>query len=181
MATQDNAFFVGVTGILVDTTGSSPWFQVICDVVEESAHGNRSPFREFLMTHSDTPQVSVILCSRDRSEQVSLCLERFDMSELVKLSGELVLVDSASSDNTREVFDRFKAQNPDADVHCCRNCEFDDPGSYNECRETQAERVLEKDRSNFCDYFAFKQGASGRPASGASPGSKHNPLDDLFK
>jgi hypothetical protein len=69
----------------------------------------------------------------------------------------------------------------DADVHCCCNCEFYDPGSYNECRETQAERVLEKDRSNFCDYFAFRQGTSGRPASGASPGSKHNPLDNLFK
>jgi len=69
------------------------------------------------MTHNETPQVSVILCSRDRSEQVSRCLEHFDMSELVKLNGELVLVDNASSDNTGEVFDRFQAQNPDANVH----------------------------------------------------------------
>jgi len=69
----------------------------------------------------------------------------------------------------------------DADVHCCRNCEFYDPGSYNECRETQAERVLEKDRSNFCDYFAFKQGIRGIRASGSAAGLKSNPLDDLFK
>jgi hypothetical protein len=69
----------------------------------------------------------------------------------------------------------------DADVHCCCNCEFYDVSSYNECRETQAERVLEKDRSNFCDYFAFKQGSSGRAVSGALNGSKNNPLDDLFK
>lgn len=70
------------------------------------------------MTPDDKPQVSVILCSRDRSEQVSLCLDRFDISELVKLNGELLLVDNASSDSTREVFERFQAQNPDANVHC---------------------------------------------------------------
>lgn len=70
------------------------------------------------MEHNDTPQVSVILCSRNRSEQVSRCLEKFDMSELVKLKGELVLVDSASSDNTGVVFNSFQAQNPDANVHC---------------------------------------------------------------
>jgi hypothetical protein len=29
-------------------------------------------------------------------------------------------------------------------------------GSYNECREPQAERVIEKDRSNFCDFFTFR-------------------------
>jgi len=69
----------------------------------------------------------------------------------------------------------------DADVHCCCNCEFYDVSSYNECRETQAERVLEKDRSNFCDYFAFKQGSSGCFASDVSPDSKSNPLDELFK
>ena len=35
----------------------------------------------------------------------------------------------------------------DADLHCCLNCRFYDPGAYNECRETQAERVLDKDWS----------------------------------
>ena len=68
-----------------------------------------------------------------------------------------------------------------ADLHCCCNCEFSDPGTYNDCRETQAERVLEKDRSNFCDYFAFRQGAGSRPGSGAFSGVKRNPLDALFK
>ncbi len=69
----------------------------------------------------------------------------------------------------------------DADVHCCCNCEFYDPGTYNDCRETQAERVLEKDRSNFCDYFAFRQAAGCRPGSAAFSGVKRNPLDELFK
>ncbi len=41
----------------------------------------------------------------------------------------------------------------DVDMHCCRNCKFYDPIASNECREPMAERVREKDRSNFCDYF----------------------------
>lgn len=40
-----------------------------------------------------------------------------------------------------------------ADLRCCKNCAFHDAGSYNQCREPQAERVLEKERGNFCDYF----------------------------
>ena len=43
------------------------------------------------------------------------------------------------------------------DLHCCRNCEFYDTTSYNECREPQAERVLEKEKSNFCDYFSMAE------------------------
>lgn len=39
------------------------------------------------------------------------------------------------------------------DLHACKNCEFYDPSAYNECREPQAERVLDKEASNFCDYF----------------------------
>ena len=69
----------------------------------------------------------------------------------------------------------------DADVHCCSNCEFYDHGSYNDCRETQAERVLEKDRSNFCDYFDFKETSGLNSANSTSAGSQTNPLDDLFK
>jgi hypothetical protein len=29
----------------------------------------------------------------------------------------------------------------------------------NECRENQADRVVEKERSNFCDYFRPRLGA----------------------
>jgi hypothetical protein len=45
-----------------------------------------------------------------------------------------------------------------ADVHVCRNCEFYDPKVYNECRETQADVVKEKDRANFCDYLKPRLG-----------------------
>jgi len=36
---------------------------------------------------------------------------------------------------------------------------FYDPKIYNECRETQADRILEKERSNVCDFFKPRKGA----------------------
>lgn len=48
-----------------------------------------------------------------------------------------------------------------ADVHVCKNCDFYDIKVYNECRETQAEVVREKDRANYCDYFNARKGLSG--------------------
>lgn len=44
-----------------------------------------------------------------------------------------------------------------SDLHVCMNCSFYDRGSYNECREPQADRVQEKERANFCDYFQAAQ------------------------
>ena len=41
----------------------------------------------------------------------------------------------------------------DGDLHYCRNCRFFDPGKHNQCAETQAEWVSEKERANFRDYF----------------------------
>ena len=39
------------------------------------------------------------------------------------------------------------------DLRCCKQCKFFDPGAYNECKEVMAERIVDKERSNFCDYF----------------------------
>ena len=36
------------------------------------------------------------------------------------------------------------------DMHSCKNCRFYDPGAHNDCRETIAEYVPDKERSNFC-------------------------------
>jgi hypothetical protein len=69
----------------------------------------------------------------------------------------------------------------DSDLHCCLNCEFYDPGVYNDCRETQAERVLNKDSSNFCDYFSFGDEPDSKYASGETGKKSRNPLDNLFK
>lgn len=49
-----------------------------------------------------------------------------------------------------------------ADLHCCRNCEFFDPAYHNQCRETQAERQVDKERANFCDFFRFRRGAAAK-------------------
>ena len=32
-------------------------------------------------------------------------------------------------------------------------CQFYDQKAYNECRETSADRVQDKEKANFCDYF----------------------------
>ena len=68
-----------------------------------------------------------------------------------------------------------------ADMHCCLNCRFHDPGAYNQCSEPQAERVLEKDRSNFCDYFSFRDAPAGAAQQRRRPPQGGNPLDRLFK
>jgi hypothetical protein len=47
-----------------------------------------------------------------------------------------------------------------ADLHVCKNCEFYDAKSYNECKEPQADRVVEKERANFCDHFALRAGGA---------------------
>jgi hypothetical protein len=44
-----------------------------------------------------------------------------------------------------------------SDLKVCLNCRFYDKSAYNECREPQAERVVEKGRANFCDYFEFRE------------------------
>jgi len=42
-----------------------------------------------------------------------------------------------------------------SDVRCCKMCQFYDPKCYNECQEPNAERIIEKSKSNFCDYFSL--------------------------
>ncbi|MAF91377.1 MAG: hypothetical protein CL674_08890 [Bdellovibrionaceae bacterium] len=46
-----------------------------------------------------------------------------------------------------------------SDLHCCKCCKFYDTGSYNECRETSADVVRDKERSNHCDYFVANSNA----------------------
>jgi len=65
-----------------------------------------------------------------------------------------------------------------ADLHCCLNCVFYERGVYNDCREGQAERVLDKSRFNFCDYFRFKVTEGKANPLPANPKDK---LQALFK
>jgi len=70
----------------------------------------------------------------------------------------------------------------DSDLHCCRNCQFHDPGKHNQCAETQAEWVGDKRAANYCDYF---QPNPVLLASGQHPASKvdnaKKKFDSLFR
>ncbi len=65
------------------------------------------------------------------------------------------------------------------DLHVCYNCQHYDPKVYNECHETQADRVLEKDKSNFCDFFAPL--AEKREGQVSKEDEARAKLDALFK
>jgi hypothetical protein len=68
----------------------------------------------------------------------------------------------------------------DRPLHVCRNCGFYDPAYNNQCRETQAERVVDKERANFCEYFT----PSTRPPSAAAGQAKSAAaakLEELFR
>ncbi len=41
-------------------------------------------------------------------------------------------------------------------IKCCKNCTHYLPSAYNECKENQAERVLEKEKANFCEFFTMR-------------------------
>ncbi len=53
-----------------------------------------------------------------------------------------------------------------ADLHVCRACDFYESGAHNDCRESSADMVTDKERSNFCDYFRALRQAQG-PQTGA--------------
>lgn len=52
-----------------------------------------------------------------------------------------------------------------ADIRCCKMCQFYDPKSYNECRESNADRIVEKEKANFCDYYKFGPGSNDAEAA----------------
>jgi hypothetical protein len=69
----------------------------------------------------------------------------------------------------------------DRPAHCCRNCGFYDVTYNNECRETMAERVVEKERANFCEYFQPRIGAAAAAAGRPSSGDARARLDKMFR
>lgn len=66
-----------------------------------------------------------------------------------------------------------------SDVRVCSNCIHFDPQSYNECREPMSDRVVDKTRSNYCDYFSLRRGEVS--AQGSKKSDILKSLDDLFK
>lgn len=66
------------------------------------------------------------------------------------------------------------------DLRCCKQCKFYDPNAYNECREVSAERILEKERANFCDYYVPRGVEGGRGSPNRTKEAKEA-LEALFK
>jgi hypothetical protein len=66
------------------------------------------------------------------------------------------------------------------DLRSCKQCGFYDQNAYNECREVAAERIIDKERANFCDFF-MPNGSTG--ASGAYNRTREarEALEALFK
>jgi hypothetical protein len=67
------------------------------------------------------------------------------------------------------------------DLHCCRNCRFHEPAVSNQCSEPQADYVSDKERANFCEFFAFAESTAAR---GPRPGEGQKAKDiwnRLFK
>jgi hypothetical protein len=46
------------------------------------------------------------------------------------------------------------------DIRVCKMCTFHDVSSYNECREPSANRITDKEKANFCDFFRVSGGQS---------------------
>lgn len=51
---------------------------------------------------------SVVICTRNRADQLKVCLEKLPTETFVKYNIQLVLVDSDSSDNTFAIIEEFK-------------------------------------------------------------------------
>ena len=68
----------------------------------------------------------------------------------------------------------------DRDLRCCKQCKYFDPSAYNECREVLADRITEKERANFCDYFVLRGSKRGSGSANRTKDAKQA-LEDLFK
>src|SRR5687768_1367197 len=66
-----------------------------------------------------------------------------------------------------------------ADQHVCKLCRHYDPRVADMCREERAERVSDKERANFCDYFAPAPGAY-KPAQVSAAEAAKQKLAALF-
>jgi hypothetical protein len=67
------------------------------------------------------------------------------------------------------------------DLRCCLNCEFHDNSRKWECREDISERVADKEKSNFCDYFSINRKTSKNQGNQISRNDLLNAAEALFK
>lgn len=66
------------------------------------------------------------------------------------------------------------------DLRCCKQCKFYDQDAYNECREVAAERIIDKERANFCDFYLTRGSKSAGSSYNRTVEAKQA-LEALFK
>lgn len=64
-----------------------------------------------------------------------------------------------------------------SNIRCCRMCVHYDTTAYNECREPTADRILEKEKSNFCDHYKIGTGDTYKDLKS----DLKSAAEDLFK
>ncbi len=67
-----------------------------------------------------------------------------------------------------------------ADLKCCLNCRFFDSSRNNQCAETAADWVSNKESANFCDFFEPRT-VVDLQSGGAPAEDPRKKFDDLFK
>ena len=82
-------------------------------------------------------------------------------------------------DEKLEVYRSSTCVNCKKDLKICYNCRFYSKGAHMDCLESVAEPVRDKDRSNFCDYFQFKDSA-GKSSSGDQDKRAKEDFQKLF-
>lgn len=60
------------------------------------------------MTDVKKVNISLIICTRNRAEQLRKCLEALNTDEILKVSGELIIVNNNSTDHTAEVLNEYQ-------------------------------------------------------------------------
>jgi len=69
----------------------------------------------------------------------------------------------------------------DSHLHCCRNYQFHDPAKHQQCAETQAKWVRDKESANYCDYFQPNPILMACRGGPSDAGDTKNKFDSLFK
>ncbi len=67
-----------------------------------------------------------------------------------------------------------------SEVRVCLNCKHFDPTFYNECREPVSERVVDKEKANFCELFSIHTSLSQQKLMDSQENAKKG-FNDLFQ
>lgn len=87
-----------------------------------------------------------------------------------------------SSELSTKISFREECSHCGEDMHVCLNCRFYDTSSYNECKEPSAEKVQDKDRNNYCEYFEANTNHSTKNSSHSEKKKKQlTDAEALFK